>query len=196
MKTSTQKTITLQIDNQQVEVEAGTTILQAARKLGIHIPTLCHSDKVKPQGLCRICLVEINKGGRPKLVASCGYPVEEGLQVRTETPEIIKYRKLLVELLWPSWRGCDKKYNPEAPRFASERNDSECSQCGLCVRYCREVVKKNVVYFKGRGVDRHVAFTPGMREECDSCKQCFKLCTGGWLWNQWAAPEGPIDGPR
>lgn len=181
------KKILLEIDNQKVEAEEGMTILQAARQAGIHIPTLCHSDKVKPQGLCRICLVEITKGTNKKLVASCGYPVEGNIKVATNTPQIIKYRKLIVELLYPAGRDCDKEYLPTQPRFCSGQDD--CNQCGLCVRYCREVAKKNAVYFKGRGIDRHIAFVPDHRDQCDSCKQCFKLCTGGWLFTKWSCAD-------
>ena len=57
----------------------------------------------------------------------------------------------------------------------------DCSLCGKCVRYCAEVAKKNAIFFKGRGIDRHPALVPGMGDECGACMQCFNLCTGGWL---------------
>jgi predicted molibdopterin-dependent oxidoreductase YjgC len=107
------------------------------------------------------------------------YPVEDGLVVVTENERIIKHRKLLIELLWPAWVREGKRYCVSGSRFKTA--DGDCSQCGLCVRYCSEVAKKNVVYFAGRGVKRHLAFVPGSEDECASCQQCFRLCTGGWL---------------
>ncbi len=75
----TEEMIKLKIDNQEVEAEAGHTILDAAKSLGIEIPTLCHHRAVPPAGACRICVVEITAGARPGLVPSCAYPVQEGL---------------------------------------------------------------------------------------------------------------------
>ncbi len=172
------KTIHMTIDGRPVEVEDGKTVLEAAKQLGIEIPTLCHHPELRPAGFCRICMVEITKGKRHKLVASCCYPAEEGLSVVTESPRIVKIRKLLIELLWPSWRQRAKQYGVTKSRFVSELTD--CSLCGLCVRYCNEVVGKNAVYFHGRGTERRIGFTPGMAE-CEECRKCFGLCSGGFL---------------
>jgi bidirectional [NiFe] hydrogenase diaphorase subunit len=171
--------ITLEIDHQQVVAEEGTTLLEAARQVGIEIPTMCHDDRVKPSGACRMCLVEIAKGERRRLVASCSYPVEDGLVVTTENERLIEIRKLLIELLWPSWTRMAARYGVTYSRF--EHPQSDCSLCGLCVRYCSDVAKKDVVYFRGRGIDRELAFVPGSELECGSCRECFDLCTGGWL---------------
>lgn len=171
-------TITMQIDGREVAASEGTTVLQAAREAGIEIPTLCNNEQLKPSGACRMCMVEIVKGTRRRLVASCCYPAQEGLVVTTDTPKIRKIRKLIIELLWPSWGRLAPKYGVTKSRFVPELTD--CSLCGLCVRYCTEVAKKNVVYFKGRGINRRVAFAPGA-DECDFCRQCFSLCSGGWL---------------
>jgi NADH dehydrogenase/NADH:ubiquinone oxidoreductase subunit G len=126
-----------------------------------------------------MCLVEITKGTRRKLVAACVYPAEDGLRVTTTTPQLTRIRKLIVELLWPSAGGLAHRLGVERSRFVPELTD--CSLCGLCVRYCAEVAKKNVVFFKGRGIDRRIAFVPELADECDSCRGCFKLCTGGFL---------------
>jgi NADH dehydrogenase/NADH:ubiquinone oxidoreductase subunit G len=173
------KTITLQIDGKPVVVAEGMTVLDAARSAGIEIPTLCDSKEIKPAGACRMCMVEVTKGTRKRLVASCVYPVEEGIQVVTENDRIVKNRKLIVELLWPSWTALGKSMGVTSSRF--EPGLSECSLCGLCVRYCTQVAKKNVVYFRGRGIDRHLAFVPGSENECSSCRQCHNLCSGGWI---------------
>lgn len=170
--------IKMQIDGREVTTTERTTVLQAAREVGIEIPTLCHNEQLKPAGLCRLCMVEIVKGNRRRLVASCCYPAQDGLVVITETPRVRKIRKLIVELLWPSSKQFGKEYGLSRSRFVSEITD--CNLCGQCVRWCSEVAKKNAVYFKGRGIDRRVAFTPDV-DECDFCRQCFNLCTGGFV---------------
>lgn len=91
--------ISLSVDGRPVEVPAGTTVLQAARRLGINIPTLCHYDGVKPYGGCRICLVEVTQGNRIQLTASCTYPAAEGLVVRTDTDEVLEARRFVMDLL-------------------------------------------------------------------------------------------------
>ena len=87
------KTIPLQIDGRQVQAREGATILETAGANDIHIPTLCHAEGLEPYGACRMCMVEISKNGRTRLVASCVYPVEEGLVVRTDYEEIRRIRK-------------------------------------------------------------------------------------------------------
>jgi len=84
--------ITLTINGLDVEVEEGTTILEAAKFLGIEIPTLCYNEG-------RLCIVEIGTGENTKLVSSCTYPAEEGLVVRTHSKRVVNARKMLVELM-------------------------------------------------------------------------------------------------
>jgi len=178
------KTIELEINGKQVVANEGDTILEAAIKNGIHIPTLCHNSKVKPSGVCRLCMVEIRKKEkeRKRIVASCVYPVEEDLVVETETDKIKKIRSMIVELLWPSLPELAREYGITKSRFYPKQTD--CNLCGLCVRYCSEVMKKNTVYFKGRGVNREVSLVPDMMNECAYCRECFYLCTGGRIVEQ------------
>ena len=90
----------MEIDGRTVEAEEGTTVLQAARSIGIKIPTLCHDDRLEAYGGCRMCMVEIEtKWGRKRLVASCVYPVEEGLKVQTNTEKVKRIRRMIIELL-------------------------------------------------------------------------------------------------
>ncbi len=88
---------TLTIDNTKVEVPAGTPILQAARKAGVQIPTLCYLEDVQAIGACRVCLVEVE--GAKTLVASCVTPVTEGMIVRTNTRRVRQARRQVVELI-------------------------------------------------------------------------------------------------
>jgi NADH dehydrogenase/NADH:ubiquinone oxidoreductase subunit G len=87
------------INNVSFQVEKGITILQAARKLGIKIPTLCDNEAIEPYGACRLCIVELEKGSRNRIVTSCLYPVEEGLIIKTDTERVIRNRKMLLSLL-------------------------------------------------------------------------------------------------
>ncbi len=173
------KMLKLQIDGQELQAQKGTTILQAAKSIGIDIPTLCHSENLKPYGACRLCMVEITKDERTRLVASCVYEIEDGLVVKTNTERVKKIRRMIIELLWPSLTGLAKEYDVASSRFWPK--ETECNLCGLCVRYCSEIRKLDAVYFKGRGIDRELAIVPELARECAFCHQCHELCTGGWI---------------
>jgi bidirectional [NiFe] hydrogenase diaphorase subunit len=182
---SSKKKISLLIDNNLIEAEEGNTILQAAKKAGIHIPTLCFHEKVKPHGACRLCLVEIEKKGRSRIVASCAYPAEGGLKVSTESTKVETIRKLLVEIYMamfpfnPEIKVLSKKYNLINTRFKKE-NDY-CILCGLCVRYCAEVKGNNAVGFVGRGISKKVTFVPDSAyfKYCKDCMECMEICPTG-----------------
>jgi len=180
------KEVTLEIDGRTVKAEEGMTVLQAASKAGIEIPTLCYHEKLEPYGGCRICCVEIGSGERTRMVTACTYPVAENLVVKTESPKVIEARKLLLELLLsraPTAKRIQDlahKYGVEKTRF--EISPSFCIACGLCVRYCEEVKKKNAITFVGRGVEREVVFVPEIAsKECPPCQECFELCPTGIL---------------
>lgn len=173
------------IDGQKVEINEGDTILQAAKKNGIHIPTLCYHEKIKPHGACRLCLVEIEKNSRSKIVASCAYPVENGIIVHSESPKVEAIRKNLVELYLalfpfnPEIKRLAKKYKLSGTRFKKENN--YCILCGLCVRYCREVKKNNAIGFVGRGINKKVTFIPDSAyfKYCENCMECVDICPTG-----------------
>ena len=175
------KTVTLEIDGKQVTIEEGKTLLDAAKSLGIDIPTLCHHEKLAPHGGCRMCSVEILKGKRTRVVTSCVYPVEDGLIVKTESPRIIKIRKMLIELIMacaPRTKALEDlgaRYGVTGTRFKAEENF--CILCGLCVRYCAEVKKAHAIGYAGRGVTRRIVFLPEIASRtCMSCRECFALC--------------------
>ncbi len=191
--------IELEIDGKVVEAEDGMTLLQAARKVGIDIPTLCYDERLAPYGGCRLCTVEIGRNSRTRLVASCIYPVESGLTVKTESERVIKVRKMILELLLPFCptgpiESLAKKYGLEKSRFPGE--DRGCVLCGLCVRYCAEIKKANAIGFIGRGVERDVVFLPEVAAKvCPSCRECFAVCPGGKVVKEsldgsWIPPLG------
>jgi len=173
--------ITLQIDGREVKAEEGMTILEAAQSAGISIPTLCHHEKLEPYGACRICMVEIEARGRTNLVAACLYPVEQNLVVRTRSERVDKTRRVLLELMLAhapdaaELQDLAREYGADKARF--EKESSFCILCGLCVRYCAEVKKKNAIGFVDRGTRREIIFIPEIAsKECWDCKECFPLC--------------------
>ena len=173
--------IVLQIDGRDVEAEEGMTVLEAARSAGIFIPTLCNHEKLKPYGACRICVVETQARGRTALIASCLYPAEQGLAVKTRSEKVDKTRKILVEQLLAHAPDADalkelaREYGADKDRF--EKEASFCILCGLCVRYCSEVKQNNAVGFFDRGATREIRFLPELSTKlCWDCKECFALC--------------------
>ena len=91
--------VRLTIDGTEVEVEPGSTVLQAAEKLGVKIPTLCHHRSLSPYGACRVCLVELETPRGSKIEASCVYPAQDGLVIRTDSERVLKTRGVMLELL-------------------------------------------------------------------------------------------------
>jgi bidirectional [NiFe] hydrogenase diaphorase subunit len=178
--------ILLNIDGREVEAEEGMTVWEAAKNAGIVIPTLCHHEKLEPYGACRFCTVEAESRGRTSLVASCLYPVEKNLIVRTRSEKVDKIRKLILEFLLahaPDARGLEEyveEYGAQKDRF--EKESSFCIHCGLCVRYCAEVKGKHAVGFINRGTKREIYFVPEIAsKECWDCKECFPLCPTEYL---------------
>jgi bidirectional [NiFe] hydrogenase diaphorase subunit len=172
---------TLLIDGTAVQAQEGMTILDAARQVGIAIPTLCYHEKLEPHGGCRLCTVEVEVRGWPRLVAACVYPVEDGLVVRTRSDKIDRIRKMILELLLAHAPDSiellefGRQYGADKDRF--EKEASFCIHCGLCVRYCAEVKRANAVGFVDRGARREISFIPEIAaRECWECKECFPLC--------------------
>jgi len=178
--------IIIQIDGKEVKATEGMTILEAAQSADIYIPTLCHHEKLEPYGACRICTVEVEVRGWKSLVAACLYLVEKDLVVRTRSEKVDKIRKMILELLLahapnsPQLQDLAQEYGADKDRF--EKESSFCILCGLCVRYCAEVKKKNAVGFVECGARREIRFIPEVAaKECVNCKECFALCPTSYL---------------
>lgn len=178
--------IVLQIDGRDVEADEGMTVLEAARSAGISIPTLCHHEKLKPYGACRICVVEVETRGRTNLVAACLHPSEQDLVVKTRSEKINKTRKILLEQLLAHAPDAEllqnlaQEYGADKDRF--EKESSFCILCGLCVRYCTEVKRKNAIGFFDRGASREIRFVPEVAAKvCWDCKECFPLCPTSYV---------------
>ena len=179
--------VNLTIDGRKVEVEEGTTVLKAAEKLGIKIPTLCYFEALTPQGACRLCVVEIVGGARRGLSASCAYVAEEGLEVRTDSKRVIEARKLVIELLLlrcpdvPKIRELAEEIGIDRARYERFKPEEEkCILCGLCVRVCQELMHVGAINFVNRGSSRKVS--PPFDEYssvCVTCGACEVVCPTG-----------------
>jgi formate dehydrogenase major subunit len=198
--------ITATVDGEVVQVTPGTTILEAARALGHKVPTLCYSDRMKPYGACRTCMVEV-EGKKP--VASCHTAVTEGQVYRTSSPFLTRLRKNITELIVSdhplecldcSANGrCElqdlaQTVGLRTPRYENPRTHNppkddrhpfiklemdKCIGCGRCVRACDEVQGSFVLQMAGRGYDVKVIAgnDTGMEDGgCVSCGQCVVEC--------------------
>ena len=175
--------VTLTIDERQVQAEEGKVILEVARENNIDIPALCYHESVASYGACRLCLVEINTHGRERLVASCLYPVEEGLIVKTNSERVISIRRMVMELLLARCPDSEviqdlaKQMGVERTVFKLDEDNKKCILCALCVRACQEVVGVSAISLVNRGVDRQMA-TPFYADSdvCIGCGSCAYIC--------------------
>ena len=178
-----EKLVNLTIDNIPVTVPAGTTVLEAARSAGIKIPSLCFLKDVNEIGACRICVVEVE--GARSLMASCVYPVSEGMVVHTNTPKVRHSRQLTLELILSNHRmdclTCSRNAQCElrqlaadlgidAVRYANDdllpqiedtalhlvRDNSKCILCRRCVAACRKLQEVGVIGTNDRGFNTHI----------------------------------------
>ncbi len=173
--------IQLKINGLPTSVEEGTTLLEAARALGFPIPTLCHLDGLTPYGACRLCLVEIGEGPKARLVSSCTYRAEEGLEVRTSSNRVMRARRILIELYLASCpqskviQDLASAHGVNRQRFRQEHED--CVLCGLCVRMCKEQMMSGAIGFHGRGEHRGIGVPFDAKSDvCRFCGGCMYVC--------------------
>ncbi len=202
--------VNLKINNIPVEVEEGATILEAARKAGVRIPTLCYLKDINAIGACRMCVVEV-KGAR-SLCAACVYPVNEGMEVFTSTPKVLESRRTTLELILSdhnkSCLSCVRSGNCELQSLCNEygvdqsrftgatnsepkdestcylvRDNTKCILCRRCVAACRNQ-QVAVIGPNARGFDTHIgcAFEMNLSDvPCVACGQCIVSCPTGAL---------------
>lgn len=191
------------VDDRDVAVSNGQTIYEALqRQPGMgNIPALCYHPSVRPYGACRLCTVEVSEDGGKnfRFVASCLYPVKEGLVVKTNTERVRNLRKGIIELLLarcPNTKVLQElaeEYGVEKPRFAL--GDHDCILCGLCVRACQEIIGKSAISLVNRGIYKEVAapfYAYELGEECIGCGDCAFVCpTGAIKMGENGKPELP-----
>ena len=198
--------VSLTVDGVRIEVLEGTSLLEAARKASVKLPTLCAWEGRARVGSCRVCVVEVK--GAERLVAACNAKVEEGMEVYTHTPRVMAARKTNVALIMSEHdakclscaknRKCElqtlaetlgileQPYTDELPikfehggKRVIIRNDQKCVKCLRCVKVCAEEKKLNVWQFVGSGKNARVTVVGGKRLEesaCDFCGECVKVC--------------------
>jgi NADP-reducing hydrogenase subunit HndD len=204
-------TVHLKINGRNVEAEAGSSILDAAKNAGIRIPTLCYLKDVTDSGACRVCTVEI-KNVR-SLGAACVYPVAENMEVFTHSQRAIDARRNTVELILSNHSkdclSCIRNQNCELQSLAQEvncrehaftgekshntfddaapgivRDTSKCILCGRCVATCKSVQGLGILDFEERGFKSKVApvFDHSFNDvNCMQCGQCINVCPVGAL---------------
>ena len=176
--------ISLSINNKKIKTEEGFTILEVARNNGIHIPTLCYHEALKYYGACRLCLVELVSDRGSKLVASCAYPAEEGLVVKTDSEMVKNARKMVMELLMAACpdvkivQHMAKEMGVTKSRF--DKDDRDCILCGLCVRACTEISGVRAISMVNRGVKKEVMPSMDISSSvCVGCGICATVCPTG-----------------
>ena len=200
------------INNVKIEVPEGTTILWAAKKANINIPTLCFHPDLKPGGQCGVCVVEIE--GIPGLKRSCMTPIGEGFKVRTHTPKVMNARKQLVEMILANhdadcltciknnscelqtlaatlgiktveYAKLDEKLPVDHSSVSIVRDPNKCILCGRCIQVCSNTQTVNALAVNHRGCDTVIgtAFSAGLGNSvCINCGQCVVHCPVGALY--------------
>jgi len=203
--------IKLTIDGKEVEVERGTTVLQAARKANIDIPTLCFLKEINQAGDCRMCIVEIE--GRRGFVPSCITLAEDGMNVKTDTPELNESRRVMLDLILSTHNRdcltCVRNGNCELQALAEKfgvtnveyegqkveptideispsivRDNSKCIMCKRCVAACKNIQKVAAIDVAGRGFASRIAAENDEslnNVNCTFCGQCINACPVGAL---------------
>ncbi|MCE5314262.1 MAG: NADH-dependent [FeFe] hydrogenase, group A6 [Armatimonadota bacterium] len=203
--------INLTINGRNISAEPGETILAAARKAGIYIPTLCYHSDLMPDGVCRVCSVEVK--GQRTLCAACCYPVSEGMEVMTHTPKVREARRMIVELMLANHpqecltcsksgkcelQALAKEFGIQDVRFKGERkiwdkdesslsvvrDPEKCILCNRCVRTCEDIQSVAALHAANRGWESVIV--PGMGDDladvvCVNCGQCINRCPTGAL---------------
>ncbi|HKK65973.1 MAG TPA: NADH-dependent [FeFe] hydrogenase, group A6 [Clostridia bacterium] len=203
--------LNVNIDGKPIEVETGTTILEAADKAGIDIPTLCKHEDIAPLGTCGMCMVEID--GKPDYARACITQAQEGMQIRTHTRELRRIKRKLLQLVLAAHPDdclqCIRHGECELQKLAEKfeirdleydqytrglpidssaagivRDMNKCIGCGRCVEVCQNLQTVKAISFFGRGADTIVS--PGAETNmgsgvCVNCGQCVVYCPVGAL---------------
>ena len=214
--------IKIKINGKKVACDRGDTIMNAANKAGIKIPTLCHDYRLEPYGACRFCSVEVKGFGR--LFPACTTPASDSMDILTESETVLRIRKRLVSLMLSnhpnecmrceadgacSLQDLAYEYDVDGKEYGGEKWDlpirqanpfityepNKCIVCGRCIRICNEVVMAGTIDFTGRGFDTvpDTAFrTARTLSNCEFCGQCVSTCPTGALTDKKGRGRGRV----
>ena len=193
--------VTLKINNENIEVEEGITLLSAIESIGINVPTLCYHKALTPYGACRLCVVEVQLPGKvSSLESSCSYPALNGINVFTDTERITRARKVVAELLLARCPDSETiqmiaaEYGVKEPRIKKKNED--CILCGLCVHMCEQRMGRSAIGFTGRGPGKKLETPFGeYNEMCWTCGACNFICPVGKKVQTFTSDRLPIPIP-
>lgn len=203
--------ITFEVNGRSIQAEDGEMILNALKREGIHVPTLCHMEGLPPSGACRLCVVEVE--GAPNLVPSCSFPAANGMKIKTHSTRVLEARKTIVSLLLSQHPDdclyCNRNGKCDLQKLALDlgvtqrtggvkrarkeldvsspsilRDPNKCILCGRCVRVCEEIQGVSAIDFVKRGSEAFIAtaFDDGLNvSTCVNCGQCVLVCPTGAL---------------
>ena len=206
--------INAKINGIPVQVAEGTTILEAARKVEVKIPTLCHNEDLEPWAACGICVVK--NGASPKMIRACCTPLEEGMAIVTNDAELVQTRKTVIELILSTHPddclACPRNQECELQRLAAEfgireqpfpkrlrdipvddstgsliLNPDKCIRCGRCVKVCQDMQNVWAIEFLGRGEKTRIAPAADVKlgeGPCIKCGQCSAHCPVGAIYEK------------
>ena len=196
------------LNGRDVTLPDAPSLADALRAIGVHLPALCHDERLEPTGACRLCLVRINGAARP--VPACVTPVTEGLTIDTSPPELEAARRGTLQMLAAGYPAEAARADPDKPFHRGNRRPrprptssacrtnpshvdrshpfitvdmSRCIQCGRCVRICDEVQGQFVWHLRDRGADVHIEPDGPdlLNSSCVSCGACVDTCPTGAL---------------
>jgi len=209
-----EKMVNLKINGQSVTIKEGTTILEAARKIAVKIPTLCWHRDLEPWAACGICIVKVE--GSPKMLRACAAAVQEGMSIITHDSEIVEVRKTVIELILSAHPNdclaCPRNQNCELQTLAAEfgireipfpqhirelpvdqsttsleLNPEKCVLCGRCAKVCQNMQDVWALEFLGRGEKNRIAPAADVRlndSPCIKCGQCSAHCPVGAIYEK------------
>jgi formate dehydrogenase alpha subunit len=202
--------VKLTIDGQEITVERGTLLIEAAKKIGVEVPHFCYHKKLAPDANCRMCLVAVEK--MPKLQTACSTPVAEGMVVHTSTPQVMEAHKIVLDFILANHpldcpicdQGgrCDlQNYSHEFTAYGKfgetkrvyekeffspliEKEMNRCITCLRCVRYCDEVIDSKALAPFNRGSITEIGHYGDHQLECEFCGGCVQICPVGAFTNR------------